>query len=215
MNYLIVAGGYTDYEFAMDLIKKGGFEVIIAVDAGMDFLYHSKITPDVILGDFDSVDQEVFEYFENQPYIEVISLDPEKDDTDTEHAIHYAIDSGATKIIILGGTGNRIDHLLGNISLLGIGLQEGIEIEMIDANNRIRMINQPITILKEEQLGKYLSLIPYSEKVKNITLTGVKYPLENAVIGGFNARGVSNEIVGDEAVISFSEGILIVIESRD
>lgn len=215
MNYLIVAGGYTDYEFACDLIKKSGFEVIIAVDSGMDFLYESKITPDVILGDFDSVDQEVFEYFKQQPYIEICSLNPEKDDTDTEHAIHYAIDHGATHIIILGGTGNRIDHLLGNISLLGIGLEEGVEIEMIDVNNRIRMVDKSITLAQKEQFGKYLSLIPYSSKVENITLTGVKYPLENETMGGFNARGVSNEIVADEANISFTDGILLVIESRD
>lgn len=215
MNYLIVAGGYKDYEFASNLIKTSGFEVIIAVDSGMDFMYESKITPDVILGDFDSVNEEAFDYFEQQPQIEMCRLQPEKDDTDTEHAIYYAIEHGATKIIILGGTGNRIDHLLGNISLLGIGLEKSVEIEMIDANNRIRMVDRSIKISKEKQFGKYLSLIPYTGKVEGVTLKGVKYPLQDAQMGGFNARGVSNEIVSDEAEISFSEGILLVIESRD
>ena len=77
------------------------------------------------------------------------------------------------------------------------------------------MINQPLTIRKEEQYGKYVSLIPFSEKVCGVTLRGLKYPLTDYTMGGFNSLGISNEIVSDEATISFSSGELIVIESKD
>lgn len=215
MNYLIIGGGEVDYNFAGTVIKKGGFDVIIAVDAGMEFLYVANILPDVIIGDFDSVHKEAFEYFKSQPQIEICSLHPEKDDTDTEHAIHYAIAHGASNITILGGTGKRLDHLLGNIALLGIGLEESVAMELLDGNNRIRMTDQSIKIPRERQFGKYLSLIPYSGSVKDVTLKGLKYSLDHEKLGGFNARGISNEIVEEEAVIEFSDGIMLVIESRD
>ena len=77
------------------------------------------------------------------------------------------------------------------------------------------MINQPLTIRKAEQYGKYVSLIPFSEKVSGVTLRGLKYPLTDYTMGGFNSLGISNEIVSDEASISLSSGQLIVIESKD
>ena len=142
-------------------------------------------------------------------------LNPEKDDTDTEYAIREAIRRGAMEIVVIGATGTRIDHVLGNISLLGIGLEEQIKISLVDEHNRIRMINQPLMIRKAEQYGKYVSLIPFSEKVSGVTLRGLKYPLTDYTMGGFNSLGISNEIVSDEATISFSSGELIVIESKD
>ena len=215
MNCLIIGGGDIDSSFAGNVIKQGGFDVIIAVDAGMDVLYGFGISPDVIVGDFDSVDEKILTFFKEKPQIEICSLNPQKDDTDTEHAIHYAIEHGASSISILGGTGKRMDHFLGNVSLLGIGLEEAVSIELLDANNRIRMVDRPVCISKAKQFGKYLSLIPYSGIVKDITVTGVKYPLNHEDLGGFNARGVSNEIIAEEAVIKFSDGILLVIESKD
>lgn len=215
MNYLIIGGGDIDCRFAGNVIKQGGFDVVIAVDAGMEVLYQLGISPDVILGDFDSVKQDILACFKQNPQIEICTLNPEKDVTDTEYAIHYAIEHGAAGIRILGGTGKRLDHFLGNISLLGIGLETSVEIEMLDVNNRIRMVNHSIRISKEKQFGRYLSLIPYSGIVKDITMTGVKYPLTHEDLGGFHARGVSNEIIEEEAVIEFADGILLVIESKD
>ena len=63
MNYLIVSGGQTDRDFAYKVIKNGGFEVIIAADSGMNFLHNIEITPDVIVGDFDSADKDILEYY--------------------------------------------------------------------------------------------------------------------------------------------------------
>ena len=193
MKYLIVSGGEVKEGFLTWIVKNGGFDVILAADAGMEALYRDHILPDIIVGDFDSV----------------------KDDTDTEYAIREAIRRGAMEIVVIGATGTRIDHVLGNISLLGIGLEEQIKISLVDEHNRIRMINQPLMIRKAEQYGKYVSLIPFSEKVSGVTLRGLKYPLTDYTMGGFNSLGISNEIVSDEATISFSSGELIVIESKD
>lgn len=114
-----------------------------------------------------------------------------------------------------GATGTRIDHLLGNIELLGIGLQNHIPIQIVDERNRIRMIGAGITIEKEKQFGKFVSLIPYTNIVKGLTLTGFKYPLDHYDFRGFCSLGVSNEIIAESAQITFEDGILIVIEARD
>ena len=142
-------------------------------------------------------------------------LIPEKDDTDTESAIWLAIRRGAERITLLGATGTRLDHVLGNIELLGIGLKAGIPIQICDAHNRIRMIDRGMTLARKEQFGTYVSLIPYTECVGHLTLKGFKYPLTDACLRGFCSLGVSNEIVADTAEISFESGILLVVESKD
>ena len=109
----------------------------------------------------------------------------------------------------------RLDHVLGNIELLGIGLELGVEIELLDANNRIRMTDHGMVLKKEEQFGKYVSLIPYTAQVEHLYLAGFKYPLADYCLKGFCSIGVSNEITEEQAEITFENGILIVIESRD
>lgn len=215
MKFLIVSGGEATDEFVEEVIKKGGFDVILAADSGMDFLYRTGILPDIIVGDFDSVDPKVLDFFREHEHIDICALNPEKDDTDTEFAIREAIRRGASEITIIGGTGTRLDHVLGNICLLGIGLEEGVRMELLDAHNRIRMTDHSVVLKKKEQYGKYLSLVPYAEQVTGVTLTGLKYTLEDSIMGGFNSLGISNEIVDEEATIEFTSGRLLVIESRD
>lgn len=215
MKHLIITGGETTPEFVTDIIKNGGFEVIIAVDAGMELLFRNHIQPDIIVGDFDSVNMDTLEFFREKEQIDICTLEPEKNDTDTEFAVREAIRRGADDITILGATGSRIDHVLGNLAVLGIGIEEQADIRILDQHNRIRMVNEPLTIKKSEQYGTYVSLIPYSGEVKGVTLEGMKYPLKDYTLGGFNTLAISNEIVEDEARISLSSGYLIVIESRD
>ena len=215
MKYLIVSGGNVSEGFLTYMVKNGGFDVILAADAGMEALYRDHVLPDIIVGDFDSVNPDTLEYFHDKEQIEICMLTPEKNDTDTEHAIREAIRRGAHEIVILGGTGSRIDHVLGNICLLGIGLEEHVDIRMVDEHNRIRMIDSPLKIRKKDQFGKYISLIPFSGRAEGVTLKGFKYPLDNYTMGGFNSLGISNEIVDDEAEISFTSGQMIVIESKD
>lgn len=215
MRGLIITGGNIRDEFACEKIKTGGYDMIMAADSGMDFLYRNHLTPDIIVGDFDSVDHDALDFFREDKRIEFCRLDPVKDDTDTEYAIRDALSRGITQLTILGGTGSRLDHVFGNISLLGIGLEENVEIELVDEHNRVRMIDKPLSIRRDEQFGRFVSLIPYTGNVEHVTLTGFKYTLDDYTMGGFNSLGVSNEIKEEVARIEFSSGILLVIESVD
>ena len=99
--------------------------------------------------------------------------------------------------------------------LLALGLEKGVTISLLDAHNRIRLIDQPLTIKKKEQYGDYVSLIPHGGAVCGLTLKGMKYPLFGATLTPDVSLGISNEIVDEEASISFQEGRLFVFETRD
>lgn len=215
MKFLIVSGGSLNKEFVTKVVGQGRYDRILAADSGMNALYAAAVTPDIIIGDFDSADKKILAFFQQNKEIDFCTLNPEKDDTDTEFAIRESVRRGADSITIIGGTGTRLDHVLGNISLLGIGLEEGVRMELLDAHNRICMIDHSVTLKKKEQYGNYLSLIPYNGNVTGVTLKGLKYPLHDYTMGGFNSLGISNEIVDDEASIELTSGQLLVIESRD
>lgn len=215
MKFLIVSGGSLSKEFVTKVVGQGKYDRILAADSGMNALYAAAVTPDIIIGDFDSADEKILAFFQQNKAIDFCTLNPEKDDTDTEFAIRESIRRGADSITIIGGTGTRLDHVLGNISLLGIGIEEQVSMELLDEHNRIRMIQKPLTLEKDAQYGKYVSLIPYGGDVQGITLRGFKYPLSDYTMGGFNSLGISNEIVDEKAVIELTRGSLLVIESHD
>lgn len=213
-HFFIVSGGYIEDDFVCRMIEQEKPDMVLAADKGMDFFYRNQKKPDIIVGDFDSAGAESLACFRAQN-VQIRELMPMKDDTDTESAIRMALELGAEQITLFGATGSRLDHVLGNIELLGIGLAAGVPITIVDTCNRIRMTDKGMTLKRDEQYGKYVSLLPYGEKVEHLTLRGFRYPLHDAVLHGFCSLGVSNEIEEEEAEITFDGGILLVIESRD
>ena len=213
MRYLIVCGGKIDKEFGLNEIKTDGIDAIIAADSGMDFLYENGVTPDIIVGDFDSATTKALEYFERKGQTEIHRLNPIKDDTDTEYAIRLAIREGARSIVMLGATGSRIDHVLGNISLLGIGLESGTDISIIDTNNRIRMADRQVTIEKSAQYGRFVSLIAVTDD-NEVSLRGFKYPVTDYSFDRFTSLGISNEIIDDHAVIDIHRENLSLLSQK-
>ncbi len=214
-HFFVVAGGKIEDVFVCRTLREQTDKFVIAVDSGMEFFYRSWIKPDVIVGDFDSVGAEVFSYFRSQPDIRWKELEPVKDETDTEAAVRLALAVGAEEITLLGATASRMDHALGNIGLLGIGLEAGVPMDIRDARNRIRMTDKDLVIRREEQAGTYVSLLPCAGAVEHLTLTGFKYPLTDYCLTGFSSLGISNQIAEEEGRIAFKGGILLVIESRD
>ena len=215
MKFVIISGGHIDDAFAIDWLEKNKYDCMIAADSGMNFLHKNGIVPDIIAGDFDSAKAESVSYFQGLNDVQIIKLNPIKDDTDTEFVIREAVRRGATEITVLGATGTRLDHVLANVNLLGIGLEEGVSIQLVDKHNCIRMISDTIEITKNEQFGDYVSVLPVKGDAKGVTLEGLKYPLKDADIPCFSSLGVSNEIKEDVAKISVKQGVLLVIESRD
>lgn len=212
---LVVAGGKTDTAFAKRYIAQNKFDWMIAADSGMQFFFDAGMRPDHVIGDFDSVRCETLRYFEAQQTLGMTRLAVQKDDTDTEAAIRFAIAQGCGEIHVLGGMGSRLDHMLANVGLLGIGLTEGVSLFLVDPQNRVRMIKEELTIAKSKQYGKFVSLLPVTPKVTGVTLYGMKYPLSDFTLRCYSSLGISNEIVDEEARICLREGVLLVVEASD
>jgi thiamine pyrophosphokinase len=211
---LIVSGGTLDDAFVLWLMRREKFDRVFACDKGMEFFYRNHWEPDLILGDFDSADPAVLEYFRSRP-VELQQFPAEKDWTDTELAIRLALEQKPKEIYLLGATGSRLDHVLGNIGLLEPGLEAGVQIFLLDPCNRIRLIDRELYLKKAEQFGAYISLFPWEGPVHGLTLEGMKYPLANVTLAPGCSLGLSNEISESEARIFFTEGKLLVFETND
>lgn len=209
---LIVSGGNYNKIFVKDFMKNNFFDIIIAVDKGLESLNELGILPNHIVGDFDSINKEILEKYLNKKEVKIHKFESEKDFTDTHLALKLAIELNSKDIVILGGIGTRIDHTIANINILCETLDKDISCKIIDEFNQIQVINKPIKIEKEY---KYLSLIPLTNKVEGITLKGFKYPLKNATLEIGKSLGISNEQIEQQAEIEIKKGILIVIQSKD
>lgn len=213
MKVALITGGTVEEAFVFSFLKEWKPDRIIGIDRGLEFLYQHGIQPDLIVGDFDSIQPGILEHFRGK--ISIRTFVPEKDASDTEIGIREALDMKADEIAILGGTGSRLDHVLANIQTLVLPLQQGVRAFIQDAHNRIRLLDAPETIQKEQMFGKYISFFPLAAKVEKLTLEGFKYCLKEQDCTGSSSLFVSNELERAEAVIRFESGILIMIESRD
>lgn len=214
MKTIIINGGNIEDDFALPFLQKEQYDYLIAVDKGLEFCYRAGIRPDEMLGDFDSAAPAVRAYFEGME-IPVQLYKPEKDQTDMENAMRLALKRGSSEILVLGATGTRMDHVLGSIYDLNIALEAGVSCALVDAHNRIRMIQHGLKIRKEEQYGKYVSLLAFGGSAEKITLTGFYYPLHEYTMRAGDGIGISNEITEEAAEIQLESGTLIVVESRD
>ena len=209
---IIISGGDINKKFAKNEITNKDYKNIIAVDKGLEVLDKCKIKPNYIIGDFDSVDKKILKKYINDKSIKVIKLNPEKDYTDTHMAIKHAIELESTDITIIGAIGTRIDHTLANIHILKETLENKIRCNIVNEKNNIFLVDTTIEIKKEYP---YISLIPFTTTVKDVTLKGFKYTLDNATMKIGESIGISNEQIEEKAIIEIGEGILIIIQSLD
>jgi thiamine pyrophosphokinase len=213
---LIITGGSISIPFAKEYLKNQKFDLVIAVDSGLKAVKELNIPVSFIVGDFDSVPEEVLEHYkQNSKESVFLEFNPMKDATDTQLALELAIENGAMEIILLGATGTRLDHTLANIHLLNIPLMEHRNAYIIDEHNKIYLINQDICLTKEQLHGPYISLQPFTEMVQKVTLQGFLYPLKDKDMNSYESLGISNEIIEEKAEIKLQSGILIVIEAKD
>lgn len=212
---LVITGGPLDTEFAETFLEERRFTRVIAVDAGLETAKKLNLVPDVVVGDFDTVKPEILEEFRAMEHIVWDVHRPEKDETDTELAFARVCAMGCGEIAVLGATGGRLDHLIGNIHLLYPCMQKGIFAYLLDPQNKVYLLDSGKDFFKETLWGKYVSFLPLTQKVTGITLTGFKYPLFQKDIEIGTSLCISNELTEPEARLDFEDGVLICVESHD
>jgi thiamine pyrophosphokinase len=142
---------------------------------------------------------------------QILRLPKEKDETDLELAIRYALEKQATEIIVIGAQGGRLDQTLGNISLLA-SVPAGVDIRLDDGHEEVMLVDHLLVITGK--LGDVVSLIPWGTPVTGIRTEGLRYPLHGETLLPHKSRGISNEMMDLKASVNFSEGKLIVVHTR-
>ena len=184
-------------------------DLILAADSGYFNARAMGIKPHAVLGDFDSMDESGLPHS-----VERIRVPAEKDETDTQLALSYALQKGAREIVFIGGLDGRLDHAFSNLLLLSALDEKFIHAIITDGNNRVRFLRNNSTLLPRSDF-RYFSLLPADPKVRGVSIDGAKYPLKKATLLRNNpSLAVSNEIVGNCALIDVRRGGVWIIESR-
>ena len=183
-------------------------DFVICADNSFPNALSQGVKPHLIIGDFDTGKTQAF-----PNGIEIQRFPVEKDDADTMLCVKEAARRGFTQITVLGGLSGRLDHTFANLQMLAYGASNGLDITVTDGENEAFLLRPgKITLPKKE--GFSLSVFSYGEKASGISLRGVKYPLENGSLTNLFPLGLSNEITANEAEISFSQGLLLIIISK-
>ncbi len=212
---VIISGGTLYEELVLKTIGETEHPCIIGVDRGVEFLYRHQIIPSYIVGDFDSLSDEIADFYKNETDVPIREFNPVKDASDTEIAVRLAMTLGCSELVILGATGGRVDHLWANVQILMIPFKAGVNAVILDPQNRIQIIGGRTCLRKEEAFGTYFSVFPLGETVYGFNITGAKYPLNEHTLTPYDSLCVSNEIENEEVIIDFSNGVVILMETRD
>ena len=216
MNTVLICGGEINDEFSLVCLKQIKPDCNIGVDKGLEFCYRNHVIPDWILGDFDSISKEVIDWYREQQEIPIRQYKPEKDDTDTRLGMELALKLGSDKIFLLGATGGRLDHYMGNLQSLLITARKEKEGWILDEQNAITVRKAgKICIHKEEQFGKYVSFFSMGDEVTGLSLTGFQYPLDGYTLKNSDGIAVSNQLLDDCGIIEFETGYLMMVLSKD
>lgn len=211
LQRIVIFAGGTLGRWALKHLHSG--DTLIGADSGARFLIESGYSPDVAIGDFDSVSDTEMSLIREQSK-RTIDCDPvDKDYTDTEMAFRLALDMKPSELLLIGALGTRFDHSLANVHLLSLADDHGVLAQILDQHNSIRVISSTTHIRRAGH--PQTSLLPLTERVTGITLTGFRYPLHDATLTIGQSLGISNVLLGAEGTIALREGKLLVIQSRD
>jgi thiamine pyrophosphokinase len=194
---LVANGDIHNLEDCMHILS--GCDQVIAVDGGLRYCHQLGVRPEVLIGDWDSVDARLLEQYGEVPKLSFPIL---KDKTDLEIAVEYALTS-ATELIVFGALGNRIDHTLYNLILLtrypGKMIYESEQGRVFAMPHYTTMITYP---------GQVISFLPMNGPVVGITTQGFRWELKEATFDA-HFMSVCNEAVQDKVEITFRQGSLV------
>lgn len=186
-------------------------DTIIAADCGAMSALQMGITPTAVVGDFDSLDGDTLEFLKKKQ-VTFIETPIEKDETDAELAIAYAIEQGATKISFIGGiAGDRIEHTIANISLT---YHPSVPIYLVNGVSKSWIVLGSQEVSIDGEKNDLLSLLPLSQVVTGIKTAGLCYPLLNEPLYFGKSRGLSNVFAEKTVSVSFEEGMLLFVHTN-
>lgn len=199
---IICASPDADADYISSSIRDGDF--VVCADGGVDILSGTDITPDLIVGDFDSAKKP--DAFHG---VETISLKVRKIDTDTMHCADVALERGFKSFLFLGAMGGRTDHALANLSILLYLQKRGAHGVISDSFNDIMLLSQGENVFKTK-VGTTVSVLPFACNVAKLSYTGMSYPLDGGTVTAEYPYTISNEAVSREITVTLHEGSALI-----
>ncbi len=207
MRAIVIANGHVGNSEA-SLAQTWPHDLVICADGGAQHALALGLTPDVVIGDLDSLDGNLQARLEGEG-CQVLVHPTRKDETDLELALRYAVDHGVDEILILGALGGRIDQTLANILLLALPELEGIKTRIVAGDQEMFLIRGQALI--EGQVGDTVSLLSIASDVTGITTEGLEYPLQHGILKLGPALGVSNVLTAPVARVQVERGLLLCV----
>ena len=213
---VICAGGPIEELADFEPYKLIDDVVFIGADKGSMYLLNESIIPDVAVGDFDSLSTEEFSDLTSRvSIVNVASVD--KNETDTDLALIQSLEFTPQKIVLMGVTGGRLDHFVSVLNSVYRFQTDHPKIQFIIRNkwNEMRLLTPGITHLTANPQLPFVSFFAFHESIEHVTLTGMKYNVDNETIKIGSSRFTSNQLLDEQGSISFASGICLLIRSSD
>jgi thiamine pyrophosphokinase len=203
---VVFAGGPEPARRAAALVPPSAF--VVAADAGVDHALALGVRIDVAVGDFDSVSASGLEAAE-QAGARVERYPAEKDATDLELALDVAFGHDPRRILVIGGDGGRLDHLFGELLVLGRDAYAGPEIDAILGGATVHVVRGERTLAGEP--GETISLFALHGPAEGVVTEGLAYPLRGETLEPGSSRGISNVFAGRDARIAVGRGVVFAV----
>ncbi len=195
-----------------DMLTRNEDDFLVAVDGGLRHLLQLGLTPQLLIGDLDSVNAENLDRC-MQWGVEILRFPPEKDETDLELAVREALQRGFSEIVITCALGNRLDHTLGNLALLALPELKGTHALISNGATSIYLVKDQIAL--ETYPGALISLLPWGQPVDGVSTTGLQYELEDATLYPWKTLGLSNVANNSKVTVSIKSGQLFLFHVMD
>jgi thiamine pyrophosphokinase len=185
--------------------------LIVAADGGARVAAHYGLTPGAVIGDMDSLSADELAALAASG-TQMLRYPAEKDETDLELALLWAVERGADWLRVIGATGGRLDQILSNIYLMALPALAGRDAQLVAGKQAAWLAHAGTTEIFGAP-GDTISLIPLSGIVRGVRTDALYYPLRDEDLFFGPARGVSNVMTGEHAAVSLREGVLLVVHT--
>ncbi len=188
--------------------------VIVAADGGLDHALSAGIEPTVVIGDLDSITADGLDWARR--HAEVIRHSPDKDLTDTELAVQHALGLHPTRIVLIAGGGDRLDHTIAAIGSLGDPRLTAAErLECIWGGQHLHLLHGPARQTLDLAVGSTISLLALHGRCQGVSVTGTRWELEETDLEPLSGIGVSNEVTASPIRIEVRSGVLCVFVNTE
>ena len=185
-------------------------DLLIAADGGAQHYLDLGLRPATVIGDMDSIPPQLINDLKAQG-AQLIVYPQDKDQTDLELALSYAVEQGVQEVLLFGLLGGRLDLSLANLTLLARDDWQNVSLVVSDEPDTAFLMRDHDAISLRGNPGDIVSLVPLTDQVTEVSTTGLRWPLESAVLALGNTISVSNEMLSESARIRIGAGKLLLV----